>query len=110
MRPLLRFSPVAVEGPHGAPGWCSLPNIPLLSTRPDPTRPTSPHPQERGIQLPELPETGWDEPLGSGSGAAVVFGTTGGVMEAALRTVGRLLVGAVGHTIVGLSSRSVRLG
>ncbi len=44
-------------------------------------------PQERGIDLPSLPEQQWDHPLGAGSGAGVLFGTTGGVMEAALRTV-----------------------
>jgi hypothetical protein len=43
--------------------------------------------QERGINLPSLPEAQWDQPLGAGSGAGVLFGTTGGVMEAALRTV-----------------------
>ncbi len=37
--------------------------------------------------MPELPESDWDQPLGLGSGAGVLFGTTGGVMEAALRTV-----------------------
>ncbi|KAG2422164.1 hypothetical protein HXX76_016243 [Chlamydomonas incerta] len=42
--------------------------------------------EERGIALPELPEGEWDVPLGLGSGAAGLFGTTGGVMEAALRT------------------------
>ncbi|EFJ50358.1 iron hydrogenase [Volvox carteri f. nagariensis] len=47
--------------------------------------------KERNINLPELPEGGWDEPLGSGSGAGVVFGTTGGVMEAALRTAYELV-------------------
>ena len=34
-----------------------------------------------------LPEEEFDSPLGSGTGAAVVFGATGGVMEAAVRTV-----------------------
>ena len=33
-----------------------------------------------------LDETPFDSPLGSGTGAAVIFGATGGVMEAALRT------------------------
>nr|WNF20820.1 hydrogenase [synthetic construct] len=42
--------------------------------------------KERGINLPELPDSDWDQPLGLGSGAGVLFGTTGGVMEAALRT------------------------
>jgi iron only hydrogenase large subunit-like protein len=36
----------------------------------------------------ELPETAYDNPLGAGSGGGLLFGTTGGVMEAALRTVG----------------------
>ncbi|MDR1520943.1 MAG: [FeFe] hydrogenase, group A [Planctomycetota bacterium] len=34
-----------------------------------------------------LPEAEFDSPLGEGSGAGVIFGATGGVMEAALRTV-----------------------
>jgi NADP-reducing hydrogenase subunit HndD len=34
----------------------------------------------------DLPEEPFDSPLGSGSGAAVIFGATGGVMDAALRT------------------------
>ena len=33
-----------------------------------------------------LPESPFDEPLGDGSGAGVIFGVTGGVMEAALRS------------------------
>jgi len=38
------------------------------------------------VDIAQLPETEYDSPLGSGSGAAVIFGATGGVMEAALRT------------------------
>ena len=38
------------------------------------------------IQLEHLKEEEFDEPLGCGSGAAVIFGATGGVMEAALRS------------------------
>lgn len=38
------------------------------------------------INFAELPEEEFDLPLGMGSGAAVIFGATGGVMEAALRT------------------------
>ena len=34
----------------------------------------------------ELEELPFDSPLGTGTGAAVIFGTTGGVMDAALRT------------------------
>ncbi|GLC64317.1 fungal hydrophobin SC3-like protein [Pleodorina starrii] len=47
--------------------------------------------KERGINLPELPEGDWDQPLGLGTGAGVIFGTTGGVMEAALRTAYELV-------------------
>ncbi|MBR5262083.1 MAG: [Oscillospiraceae bacterium] len=38
------------------------------------------------VDISQLPETEFDSPLGTGSGAAVIFGATGGVMEAALRT------------------------
>ena len=39
-----------------------------------------------GLNFNRLPEEEFDSPLGSGTGAAVIFGATGGVMEAALRT------------------------
>ncbi|KAI8472703.1 MAG: hydrogenase [Monoraphidium minutum] len=48
---------------------------------------------ERGINLQELPESEFDNPLGTGSGGGLLFGTTGGVMEAALRTVYELVSG-----------------
>ncbi len=38
-----------------------------------------------GLQFADLPESDFDEPLGESTGAGVIFGTTGGVMEAALR-------------------------
>jgi len=40
-----------------------------------------------GIDFKNLPEEEYDSPLGTSTGAAVIFGVTGGVMEAALRTV-----------------------
>ncbi|MBU0570537.1 MAG: (2Fe-2S)-binding protein, partial [Candidatus Omnitrophica bacterium] len=40
--------------------------------------------KECGIDLPNLPDSDFDDPLGIGSGAALVFGATGGVMEAAI--------------------------
>ena len=44
--------------------------------------------------LPErLPEEEFDAPLGTGSGAGVIFGATGGVMEAALRTAYYMVTG-----------------
>ena len=41
----------------------------------------------------DLKEESFDSPLGSGSGAAVVFGATGGVMDAALRSAYYLVTG-----------------
>lgn len=46
-----------------------------------------------GIWLPTLPESEFDNPLGMSTGAADIFGLTGGVMEAALRTVYELVTG-----------------
>ncbi len=44
--------------------------------------------KREGIWLPDLAPSGFDDPLlGGYSGAAEIFGTTGGVMEAAIRTV-----------------------
>ena len=45
------------------------------------------------IDVASLPEEDFDSPLGSGTGAAVIFGATGGVMEAALRTCYYVLTG-----------------
>ena len=39
-----------------------------------------------GLRFRDLPDEVADSPLGNGTGAAVIFGATGGVMEAALRT------------------------
>ncbi|MCK4851773.1 MAG: [FeFe] hydrogenase, group A [Candidatus Omnitrophica bacterium] len=49
--------------------------------------------RECGIDLPNLPDSGFDDPLGIGTGAGLVFGTTGGVMEAAIRTVYEIVTG-----------------
>ena len=46
-----------------------------------------------GIIFEELPDEQWDAPLGMFSGAGLIFGATGGVMEAALRTVYEALTG-----------------
>ena len=46
-----------------------------------------------GIKFATLPDEEFDAPLGLGTGAAVIFGTTGGVMEAALRTAVETLTG-----------------
>lgn len=46
-----------------------------------------------GIDFPDLGDTDFDTPFGNASGAGVIFGATGGVMEAALRTVSDILTG-----------------
>ena len=49
--------------------------------------------KEAGIHLPEMPKSDFDDPFGNASGAGLIFGATGGVMEAALRTVTELVTG-----------------
>ena len=46
-----------------------------------------------GIAFNMLPDEEFDNPLGEGTGAGVIFGATGGVMEAALRTAVETLTG-----------------
>ena len=46
-----------------------------------------------GIDMEHLADEAFDSPLGESTGAATIFGTTGGVMEAALRTVYEILEG-----------------
>ena len=46
-----------------------------------------------GLNFNYLPDEGFDDPLGESTGAAVIFGATGGVMEAALRTAVEVLTG-----------------
>ena len=46
-----------------------------------------------GLQFTALPDEEFDSPLGEDTGAAVIFGATGGVMEAALRTANDWLTG-----------------
>ena len=45
------------------------------------------------VPIKHLPETPFDSPLGTGTGAAVIFGATGGVMDAALRTAYNMVTG-----------------
>jgi NADH-quinone oxidoreductase subunit G/NADP-reducing hydrogenase subunit HndD len=47
--------------------------------------------RESGVNFDDIKEENFDSPLGVGTGAAVIFGTSGGVMEAALRTVADVL-------------------
>ncbi len=46
-----------------------------------------------GLNFTALPDEEFDNPLGEDTGAAVIFGATGGVMEAALRTANDWLTG-----------------
>ncbi|SCZ06430.1 NADH-dependent [FeFe] hydrogenase, group A6 [Alkaliphilus peptidifermentans] len=49
--------------------------------------------KESRIRIEELDEEGFDDPFGISTGAGAVFGATGGVMEAALRTVYEVVTG-----------------
>lgn len=49
--------------------------------------------KQAGIDFRNLPDEKFDEPMGFSTGAADIFGLTGGVMEAALRTVYAILMG-----------------
>jgi NADH-quinone oxidoreductase subunit G/[NiFe] hydrogenase diaphorase moiety small subunit len=49
--------------------------------------------KESGLHVPILPKSDFDDPFGSATGSGVIFGATGGVMEAALRTVLEMVTG-----------------
>lgn len=49
--------------------------------------------KDAGIDFNSLEDSDFDNPFGNASGAGVIFGATGGVMEAALRTVADILNG-----------------
>lgn len=71
-----------------------------------------------GIDLASLPEEAADPLLGSYTGAATIFGRTGGVMEAALRTAYELLTGTPLEaltfedlgTLEGIKKAEIRIG
>ena len=52
-----------------------------------------------GIDFNSLPDEKFDDPLGVSTGAAVIFGATGGVMEAALRTAAEWITGDPGAPV-----------
>ncbi len=73
--------------------------------------------QRAGLKFTALPDEEFDNPLGEDTGAAVIFGATGGVMEAAVRTANAWLNGAsepIELTAVrgteGLKQASVNVG
>ncbi|OGI04253.1 MAG: hypothetical protein A2Y25_09270 [Candidatus Melainabacteria bacterium GWF2_37_15] len=49
--------------------------------------------KQAGIDLMDLQDSEFDDPMGISTGAAVIFGATGGVMEAAIRTAYELVTG-----------------
>ena len=49
--------------------------------------------REAGVDFAGLEDSAYDDFMGEGSGAGVIFGNTGGVMEAALRTAYELITG-----------------
>ena len=61
--------------------------------------------KESGIQFASLPSENFDDPLGESTGAAVIFGATGGVMEAALRTAYEVVTG---QTLTDINFSAVR--
>lgn len=58
-----------------------------------------------GINFNNLPNEQFDDPIGYGTTAGLIFGATGGVMEAALRTVSELVTG---KTLEKLDFEAVR--
>ena len=58
-----------------------------------------------GVDMKGLPESDFDSPLGTATGAGAIFGATGGVMEAALRTAYEVFTG---ETLPRLDFQEVR--
>ncbi|AWI04124.1 NADH-dependent [FeFe] hydrogenase, group A6 [Clostridium drakei] len=76
-------------------------NVDLVVT----TRELSDMIMEAGIDFNKLPDEDFDNPLGESTGASVIFGTTGGVIEAALRTAYEWITG---ETLKEVEFHSVR--
>jgi len=55
--------------------------------------------KEAGIDFAKLPDEEYNQPFGVSTGAGVIFGATGGVMEAALRTAVEIISGKELHQI-----------
>jgi NADH-quinone oxidoreductase subunit G len=81
--------------------------------------------KEAAIDFKKLPDTPFDSLLGESTGAAAIFGTTGGVIEAATRTAYEMLTGkelkeveftqmrgfeGVREAIVKIGDRTLRIG
>jgi iron-only hydrogenase group A len=61
--------------------------------------------KQAGIDFENLPDGNYDDPMGEYTGAATIFGATGGVMEAALRTAYEV---ATGKTLENVEFTAVR--
>lgn len=77
---------------------CALPTMDSTQTGPDVdvvlnTREFINYLRSLNLDIYGLPEDEFDSPLGEGTGAGVIFGATGGVMEAALRTAYYMVTG-----------------
>lgn len=77
---------------------CELPGMQSTAAGPDvdlvlTTREFARMVRAEHIDVPVLAESPFDSPLGDGTGAGVIFGATGGVMEAALRSAYFLATG-----------------
>jgi NADH-quinone oxidoreductase subunit G len=74
--------------------------------------------REAGIQFEHLRNGNYDNPLGESTGASVIFGVTGGVLEAAIRTASEWITGeSLAHVdykavrgLTGIREASVRIG
>lgn len=75
--------------------------------------------QSYGIDFRSLPDSEYDSPLGESTGASVIFGTTGGVMEAALRTAAEWILGkplekvefeGVRAPVIGIREETLKIG
>ncbi len=74
--------------------------------------------KEAGINFETLPDGDFDDLMGESTGAAVIFGATGGVMEAALRTAYETITGSTLENVdfvavrgvEGIKEATVRIG
>ncbi|MDN5332223.1 MAG: iron hydrogenase HydA2 [Tepidanaerobacteraceae bacterium] len=80
--------------------------------------------KEKQIEFTDLPEENFDVPFGVYTGAGVLFGTSGGVMEAALRTLVKKITGkplknitfepvmgaeGVREAVIGIENRKIKV-